>query len=238
MRATEQMYAKVLSADFWRGAIDDGRDVTDPSLEDIAKAIKRLDGHRHTMAILKGDGEAYLAVGGGADGQYVVFATFDNKRFFTLMSPRQSDSKVLLCVGGQAARRQRPEFGRLVAELDADVEREAFAAEHVRDRGHEPLALGHADFQIRETRTRHRDRRAIIAAATERGEQTITRGLRELARTRRELALCHRRETIDHGRLPAIFRAPRLHREHHRRLGRAHVVRVALDADGRLRARA
>jgi hypothetical protein len=42
-----------------------------------------------------------LAVGGGANGQYVVYATFDNVRFFTLMAPEQPDFKVLLCVGGQ-----------------------------------------------------------------------------------------------------------------------------------------
>jgi hypothetical protein len=95
------MYAKVLSTDFWNGAIDDGRDIADPSLEDITNAIAALDGKRHTMVTLKGEGDAHFAVGGGAEGQYVVYATFDNEHFFTLMSPGRSDSKVLLRVGGQ-----------------------------------------------------------------------------------------------------------------------------------------
>jgi Immunity protein Imm1 len=95
------MYAKVLSTDLWRGPSDHGWHIADPSLQDIATAIERLDGKHHTLAILKGDGDAHLAVGGGANGQYVVFATFDNVRLFTLTSPEQPDSKVPLCVGGQ-----------------------------------------------------------------------------------------------------------------------------------------
>ncbi len=95
------MYAKVLSTDFWQGPSDRGGHIADPSLHDIATAIERLDGKYHTLAMLKGDGDAHFAVGGGANGQYVVYATFDNVRFFTLMAPGRPDSKVLLCVGGQ-----------------------------------------------------------------------------------------------------------------------------------------
>jgi Immunity protein Imm1 len=95
------MYAKVLSTDLWQGPSDQGRHIPGPSLQDIATAIERLDGKYHTLAMLKGDGDAHLAVGGGANGQYVVYATFDNVRFFTLISPGPPDSKVLLCVGGQ-----------------------------------------------------------------------------------------------------------------------------------------
>jgi hypothetical protein len=95
------MFAKVLVTDLWHVPSDHRRHIADPSLQDIATAIERLDGKYRTLAILKGDGDAHLAVGGGANGQYVVYATFDNARFFKLMSPGQPDSKVLLCVGGQ-----------------------------------------------------------------------------------------------------------------------------------------
>jgi Immunity protein Imm1 len=85
------------------------------------------------MATLKGDGEAHLAVGGGADGQYIVFATFDNKRFFTLMAPRQSDSKVLLCVGGQE--------GEYSKESVVDLSAALAAAESFAETGQMNLAL-------------------------------------------------------------------------------------------------
>jgi hypothetical protein len=95
------MYAKMLSTDFWQGPSDRGDHIADPSLHDIVTAIEGLDGKCRTLAMLTGDGDAHLAVGGGANGQYVVYATFDNMRFFTLMAPGQPDSKVLLCAGGQ-----------------------------------------------------------------------------------------------------------------------------------------
>jgi Immunity protein Imm1 len=95
------MYAKVLSTDFWEGPSDHGGNIADPSLFDVVMAIERLDGRHYTLVTLMGDGDAHLAVGGGAYGQYIVYATFDNVRFFTLMSRGQPDCKVLLCVGGQ-----------------------------------------------------------------------------------------------------------------------------------------
>jgi hypothetical protein len=72
-----------------------------PSLEEVEAAIKRLDGKRHTIVTIDGTDRAHMAVGGGGDGQYIVYASFDNERFFTLKSAERSDSKVLLLVGGQ-----------------------------------------------------------------------------------------------------------------------------------------
>jgi hypothetical protein len=42
-----------------------------------------------------------MAVGGGDSGRYVVYATFDNANFFTLLSLDQSEGKLLLFVAGQ-----------------------------------------------------------------------------------------------------------------------------------------
>jgi Immunity protein Imm1 len=91
------MYAAMLSTDFWQGVRCDASDIAHPSPEDIEAAIKALDGmHRTTV-----NDDAHLAVGGGTGGQYVVYATFDNARFFMLMSSEQSECKVLLFIGGQ-----------------------------------------------------------------------------------------------------------------------------------------
>jgi hypothetical protein len=95
------MYAKALWTDYWRGTACDGDQIAHPSVEDIEVAITRLDGKYRTIVTIKGDEDAHLAVGGGASGQYVVYATFDNKRFSTLMSAEPSDSQTLLLVGGQ-----------------------------------------------------------------------------------------------------------------------------------------
>jgi hypothetical protein len=95
------VYAKALSTDYWRGTACDGEEIAHPSLEDIKAAITRLDGKYRTIVTIKGDEDAHLAVGGGASGEYVVYATFDNKRFLTLTSAEPSDSKTMLFVGGQ-----------------------------------------------------------------------------------------------------------------------------------------
>ena len=95
------MYAAALSTDFWQGVRCDASDIAHPSLEDIEAAIKALDGKHRTTVTIRGNDDAHLAVGGGTRGQYVVYATFDNARFFTLMSSEQSESKVLLFIGGQ-----------------------------------------------------------------------------------------------------------------------------------------
>jgi hypothetical protein len=95
------MYATALSTDYWQGVRCDGSDIANPSPEDIEAAIKALDGKHRSTVTIRGNDVAHLAVGGGTGGQYVVYATFDNTRFFTLMSAEQSESKVLLLIGGQ-----------------------------------------------------------------------------------------------------------------------------------------
>jgi hypothetical protein len=95
------MYAAVLSTDFWQAVRCDASDIAHPSPEDIEAAIKALDGMHRTTVTIRGNDEAHLAVGGRTGGQYVVYATFDNARFFMLMSSEQSECNVLLFIGGQ-----------------------------------------------------------------------------------------------------------------------------------------
>jgi hypothetical protein len=46
------MHAKVLSTDFWQGPSDRGGHLANPSLQDVATAIERLDGKHYTLATL------------------------------------------------------------------------------------------------------------------------------------------------------------------------------------------
>jgi hypothetical protein len=73
--------------------------VDNPSWQVIEAAINALDGKLRTVITISGEGEAHMAVGGGDSGQYVVYATFDNANFFTLLSLDQSEGKLLLDVG-------------------------------------------------------------------------------------------------------------------------------------------
>src|ERR1700694_2166654 len=95
------MYTNAIVTDLWSGVRCEESSIMNPSWEDIEIAIKRLDGKHRTIVTIKGEEEAHLTVGGGAGGQYVVYATFDNANYFTLMSNDQSQSKVMLFVGGQ-----------------------------------------------------------------------------------------------------------------------------------------
>ena len=42
-----------------------------------------------------------MAVGGGADGKYVVYTTDDNERFFTLLNPDAPPGRVSMVCGEQ-----------------------------------------------------------------------------------------------------------------------------------------
>jgi hypothetical protein len=96
------MFAKTLSTDLWGGPTDgEDDDVSAPSWKQIEAAIRALDGKRRTMVILGADGESHLAIGGGSSDRYVVYMTFDNMRFFNLLSRNRADKTVTLFVGGQ-----------------------------------------------------------------------------------------------------------------------------------------
>ena len=76
--------------------------------------MKRLDAKEYTTVTLCGDDDAHLAIGGGA-GQYVVYATYDNIKFWNLLSGAPSGTVILLNVGGQEGNYQ----ARQVIPMDA-----------------------------------------------------------------------------------------------------------------------
>ena len=90
--------------------------IEDPTWEQIESALLRLDGLKVTFVGLRGDRpDVHMGVGGGADGKYVVYATYDNLRFHTLLNPEASAGTVSMITG-----RQRGEF-----EAEKCVSREA-----------------------------------------------------------------------------------------------------------------
>jgi hypothetical protein len=95
------MYVRNLTTDKWHDTSDEGRDIGRPTWADIEAAIRQLDGRVYTLAIIGGEGEAHLAVGGGSEGRYIVYATFDNWNFRTLTSAATESSKIYLFIGGQ-----------------------------------------------------------------------------------------------------------------------------------------
>jgi hypothetical protein len=95
------MYASELVTDYWQGLELTQERVANPSWDCIETAIRRLNGKEHTIATVRGEREAHMAIGGGKDGQYVVYATFDNLKFFTLASKWNAQTKIELVAGGQ-----------------------------------------------------------------------------------------------------------------------------------------
>ncbi len=94
------MYVVEMFADSWEGIEQSGTILLHPSWEDIDVAIRKLNGEKYTIVRLQGQDEAYMAIGGGAHGRYIVYATFNNEEFFNLVSDDKTIGSVLLFIGG------------------------------------------------------------------------------------------------------------------------------------------
>jgi Immunity protein Imm1 len=91
------MYVKVLTCD---GEITEHHqhNLTEAMIEN---AINRLDGREYTMVVIGGEPPTHLAIGGGGSGRYIVYATFDNMRFFNLIGNPTLEGSETLFIGGQ-----------------------------------------------------------------------------------------------------------------------------------------
>jgi hypothetical protein len=82
--------------------VESERAVEDPTLEQIERALACLDGSKVTFVGIKGDRpDQSITIGGGTDGKYVVSATFDNRRFFTVINPDAKPGRIAMPAGGQ-----------------------------------------------------------------------------------------------------------------------------------------
>lgn len=98
------MFVTRLQWDNWEGMHDMGGTLIHPTLKQIDKAIQGLNGQQNTMVILSSDSGAFLGIGGGNDGHYVVSVTCDPDTIYTVIRQAGSDeSSVRLVTGKQEA---------------------------------------------------------------------------------------------------------------------------------------
>jgi len=71
-----------------------------PTLEDVTRAVERLDGKTQTLVTLEVSDGHHMAVGGGG-GRYIVYIKFDNMQFKNLITPGKGGPTVILKCGGQ-----------------------------------------------------------------------------------------------------------------------------------------
>jgi len=97
------MYVTKMFQDDWESGGDEGREIISPHVSEIEAFIRELDGERKTLVMLAADADAHMGIGGGENGRYVVYATYDNDEFFNLIDPdaSASEDKVMLFIGGQ-----------------------------------------------------------------------------------------------------------------------------------------
>jgi hypothetical protein len=77
-----------------------------PKWEEVVSAIRAMDGHTVSNIMLGEPQEGipammpYIAIGGGA-GEYFVYVTFDDTRFYYLINSEAAQGTGKLVVGGQ-----------------------------------------------------------------------------------------------------------------------------------------
>jgi Immunity protein Imm1 len=94
------MFITKISVEDWIDNQNKGCEIKASIWSEIELAIKSLDGQTKTLATLETDGETHMLIGGG-QGKYVVYATFDNEIFYSLIDPSKSDQDESVVVGGQ-----------------------------------------------------------------------------------------------------------------------------------------
>lgn len=94
------MSERTIFGDSWQGVTNAEWLVSQPTWDEVANALSRLDARKYTLVTIQGPGEQHLAVGGGS-GRYVVYATFDNSEFWNLLGGLDKGEPELLNAGGQ-----------------------------------------------------------------------------------------------------------------------------------------
>ena len=80
----------------------DHRELPNPTWIDIEAAIRQLNGEDRTLVLFgSGTPVPHMAIGGGDNGKYIVYATHDNITFYTMVGTDRSQGKVIFVAGGQ-----------------------------------------------------------------------------------------------------------------------------------------
>jgi hypothetical protein len=72
-----------------------------PTMSEVEAAVLALDGTTTTMITLEVDDDHHMGIGGGKDGQYVVYVTKDNLHFKNLEDASRGAGVVRMICGGQ-----------------------------------------------------------------------------------------------------------------------------------------
>lgn len=102
----------------------DDDDTSDPTWEDVERAINSLDDRTRTLVILAPRpriGDCHMAIGGGGDGRFIVYLTNDNLSFFNLVDPDTANDEraVQMMIGGQVGEYCRSQFASLEQAIQA-----------------------------------------------------------------------------------------------------------------------
>ncbi|MBW4547795.1 MAG: hypothetical protein KME25_25620 [Symplocastrum torsivum CPER-KK1] len=95
------MFVLDLSVEKWVGNRNESDFIENPDWNQIEAAIRELDGKSKTLVTLGVDDEAYMTIGGGESGNYVVSVTFDNMSFHNLVDLSKPNATEKLVIGGQ-----------------------------------------------------------------------------------------------------------------------------------------
>ncbi|MBD1809284.1 hypothetical protein H6F98_28060 [Microcoleus sp. FACHB-SPT15] len=95
------MFVLDLSVEKWVGNRNESDFIENPDWNQIEAAIRELDGKSKTLVTLGVDDEAYMTIGGGESGNYVVSVTFNNMSFHNLVDLSKPDATEKLVIGGQ-----------------------------------------------------------------------------------------------------------------------------------------
>ncbi len=83
------------SCDCWITGKDNGKEIENPTWEDIEKMILNLDGYIRTLVIFGNYDEGYyMAIGGGKYGKYIAYASYDDgEKIYNLVSQAGSEKE-------------------------------------------------------------------------------------------------------------------------------------------------
>jgi hypothetical protein len=77
------------------------RELSNPGWIDIETAIRQLNGVDRTLVLFgSGTPVPHMAIGGGRNGKYIVYATHDNITFYTMSVPTEVKVKWSSLAGG------------------------------------------------------------------------------------------------------------------------------------------
>ena len=95
------MHVKSIHCDCWTDRQDSGTTLPNPSMADIERAVRELDGATKTIVTLEKGPNAYMAIAARWNDRVIVNETPDNREFHSLVDRNAPDEEVILYVGGQ-----------------------------------------------------------------------------------------------------------------------------------------